>query len=271
MNDLPVCRTCAVQQPPGPPPDVCPICADDRQYVPATGQAWTTLAELRAEGHRGETEPLEPGITAIEIRPPVGIGQRALHVRTDAGTLLWDCTGYLDDDLVAAVAGLGGVDHIAVSHPHFYGVMVEWAHAFGATVWIPEADRSWVQRPDPALRWWSDEIVPLPGVRVIQCGGHFDGSAVAHVAAADGAGVLLVGDTATIPPDRRTFSFMRSYPNWLPLPPATVRRIVDRCTRYPFARAYGAWTHRAITVDAEATLRRSAERFITWAAGEPPP
>ena len=29
-------------------------------------------------------------------------------------------------------------------------------------------------------------------------------------------------------------------------PPATVRQIVERCTRYPFARAYGAWTHRAI-------------------------
>ena len=35
------CRTCAVEYA-EPLPDVCPICADERQYVPATGQAWTT-------------------------------------------------------------------------------------------------------------------------------------------------------------------------------------------------------------------------------------
>ena len=45
---------------------------------------------------------------------------------------------YIDDDLVGAVAELGGVGAIAISHPHFYGSMIEWAHAFGAPVYIPK-------------------------------------------------------------------------------------------------------------------------------------
>ena len=41
---MPICATCGVQ---GPGP-ACPICEDSRQYVPPTGQRWTTQAELQA-------------------------------------------------------------------------------------------------------------------------------------------------------------------------------------------------------------------------------
>lgn len=262
----PLCATCAVQQPPGPPPQVCPICADERQYVPRTGQRWTSLEDLRAEGHRHTLENLEPGLTGIAISPRVGIGQRPIHVRSGDVGVLWDCSGYLDDQIVAAVERLGGVDAIGISHPHFYGAMVEWAHAFDAQIWIPEADREWVQRPDPSIRYWTDEARVAPGVRLIQCGGHFDGSAVLHWEAVDGAGVVLVGDTATITSDRN-FSFMRSYPNLIPLPPAEVWTIAERIMRRPFARAYGGWSGVYIEADAQAALQRSADRYIAWATG----
>jgi hypothetical protein len=232
--------------------------------VPAGGQRWTTLTELRGEGHSLALQPLEDGLTAVELTPSFGIGQRALHIGTPKGGVLWDCVGYFDSGIVPALNELGGVSAIAVSHPHFYGAMVEWAQAFGAQVWLPEADRAWVQRHDPAIRWWADEHALNDTVRVIQCGGHFDGSAVLHWDGADGAGVLLVGDTATIVADRAHFSFMRSYPNLLPLPAATVRDIVARASRYPFARAYGAWTDRQITSGAQVELLSSAERFIRW-------
>ncbi len=164
-----ICRTCGVQQAPGAVVEVCPVCADDRQYVPPGGQRWTSLQELRDEGARCELAVVEPGVTAVNVRPRLGIGQRALHVRTGAGAVLWDCVGFIDDDVVAAIGELGGVDAIAVSHPHFYGAMVEWAHAFSAPIWIPEADRQWVQRPDPAVRHWSDEVEPVAGARLVQC------------------------------------------------------------------------------------------------------
>lgn len=264
------CRTCAVQYAltAGVPPR-CIICEDDRQYVGVGGQQWTTLAALREEGHRGELHDLEPGLTAVEVTPTLGIGQRALLVQTGNGNLLWDCVGYLDDDLVAAVAERGGIDAIAVSHPHFYGAIVEWSQAFGnAPIYLPTADRQWVVRQDTDVRWWSDEA-ELPGrTRLLQCGGHFDGSAALHWDGAAGEGVLLVGDTATVVADRRHVSFMRSYPNVVPLPPATVRQIVDVLTRYPAERIYGAWTHREILGGAGEALERSASRYIAWATGQ---
>jgi hypothetical protein len=52
--ELPICRTCGVQYDEAHfNPYECKICADERQYVGWDGQRWTTLAELRNEGHRG--------------------------------------------------------------------------------------------------------------------------------------------------------------------------------------------------------------------------
>src|SRR5207249_6571411 len=123
----------------------------------------------------------------------------------------------------------GGIAGIAMSHPHFYGARVEWSQAFeNASIHIPEADVERVQRSDPAVRPWSGSLEVLPGVTLVQCGGHFDGSAVLHWSAgAEGRGALLVGDTMTVVMDVRYVSFMRSYPNHIPLPAADVGMIVD--------------------------------------------
>ena len=105
-----VCRTCAVEQPDtSEPAAVCAICSDERQYVRPTGQQWTTLEELGAAGHRGTVAEVEPGLYGITIEPSVGIGQRALLIQTTSGNLLWDPTGYLDDDLVATIRQVGWV------------------------------------------------------------------------------------------------------------------------------------------------------------------
>lgn len=237
--------------------------------MPRGGQAWTTLPELRAEGHRGDVRDLEPGLVGVGVSPPVGIGQRALLAATAAGNVLWDCVGYLDETLIEAVRDRGGVAAIAVSHPHFYGAMVEWAHAFDAPIYLPSADREWVVRADADIRWWEDEVEVAPDVRVLRCGGHFAGSAVLHwPAAADGRGAVFVGDTATVVPDRRHVSFMRSYPNLVPLPAPAIERIVATMSRYPFERIYGAWWDREILVDGPAALRRSADRYLRHATGD---
>ena len=41
-----ICETCAVEH--SEQVDVCAICADERQWVPADGQHWTTLEQLSA-------------------------------------------------------------------------------------------------------------------------------------------------------------------------------------------------------------------------------
>ena len=264
-----MCRTCGVQQAPGErAPERCAICEDERQWVPPQGQQWTTLAELR-QGRRCEVRDLEPGLTGLGAEPPVGIGQRALLVQTAAGNLLWDCIGFIDDSGVEAVRARGGLHGIAMSHPHFYGVCVEWSRAFGgAPIHIPAADREWVMRPDPAVTYWQGSLRPLPGLTLIQCGGHFEGSAVLHWAeGAAGAGVLLTGDSITVTADRRYVTFMRSYPNLIPLSAKDVRRITASVEPYRFGRIYGGWWDRVIDRDAQGAIARSADRYIRWIEG----
>ena len=237
--------------------------------MPPQGQRWATLQELQAEGRRAEIRELEPGLTGIGADPAIGIGQRALLVQTAAGNILWDCLGFIDDAGVAAVRDRGGLSGIAMSHPHFYGVCVEWSQAFSnAPIFIPEADRRWVMRPDPAVRMWRGTFAPVAGLTLIQCGGHFEGSAVLHWSAgAEGRGALLTGDTLTVVADRRFVSFMRSYPNQIPLSASTIKGIVATVRPYRFDRVYGGWWDRVIDRDGAAAVERSADRYIRWIEG----
>src|SRR5437763_794764 len=262
-----ICVTCGVQQAPSATqPQRCPICEDERQYVPPGGQKWTTLDELVADGRRIELRELEPDLIGVGVGPSFGIGQRALLVRTRAGNFLWDCVGYIDQQAVDAIATSGGISGIAMSHPHFYGAMVEWSRAFGGcAIYISKADRQWVQRDDRAIIEWSGTHQPLPGLTLIQSGGHFDGSAVLHWAAgAGGKGALLVGDTITVMPDTRAVSFMRSYPNLIPLPAGEIRRIVASVQPYSFDRVYGGWWDRVTRRDGKSAVERSARRYLKW-------
>lgn len=262
-----ICRTCAVEH--AERPDVCAICADERQWVPASGQAWTTLAELAAAGERLVLEELEPDLFGLSSEPSVGIGQQAKIVRTPAGNLLWDPPGYVDDDAVERVRALGPVVAIAASHPHMFGVQVAWSRALGGVpVLVAEADAHWVARPDPVIETWTGEREVLPGVVLSQPGGHFPGSAVVHWAAgADGRGVLLSGDTIFANPDRTSVSFMRSYPNRIPLSAAVVLRVAEHVARRPFERLYNNFEG-VIPADAREVVLRSAQRHAAWVRGD---
>jgi glyoxylase-like metal-dependent hydrolase (beta-lactamase superfamily II) len=268
-----ICATCANHYPEATsPPEVCVICADERQWVPATGQRWTTAQELAAAGHRGEVREVEPGLLGVGVDPPVAIGQRALLVRTAEGNLLWDPPGYLDDAAVQAVRDAGGLTVVAASHPHFYGSVAEWSDRFGAEVLLAEPDARWLTRPPGRPpRTWSGSLAVLPGVTLVQCGGHFPGSAVAHWAeGADGGGVLLSGDTIFVTPGEDRVTFVRSAPNRLPLPERAVRRVVEAVRPYRFDRIYGGWWQPVLRRDAKAVVERSAGRYIQWLRGEVP-
>jgi glyoxylase-like metal-dependent hydrolase (beta-lactamase superfamily II) len=264
--DFWLCATCAVEH--ADKVDVCAVCADERQWVPAAGQQWTTLAELAAAGTRVEVTELEPDLFGLTATQKVGIGQTAKLVRTPSGNLLWDPIGFLDDDAVGRIRALGEVAAIVASHPHMYGVQVEWSRALGGVpVLVSEADEKWVARPDPAIRTWSGRLEVLPGVVLTQPGGHFPGSAVAHWTGADGKGVLLSGDTVFANPDRRTVAFMRSYPNHLPLSAAVTERVARALEEFDFDRLYGNFATR-VDADARAVVRRSADRHIGWVRGD---
>lgn len=261
-----ICRTCAVES--AQRPEVCPVCADERQWVPAGGQEWTTLDRLQAEGHGVAVRELEPDLFALTVSPGVGIAQESKLLRTPAGMLLWDPVGYLDDAAVAAVRALGDVVAVAASHPHMFGVQVEWSRALGGVpVLVAAPDAGWVQRPDPVVETWEGEREVLPGVVLSQPGGHFPGSAVVHWAAgADGRGVLLSGDTVFANPDG-TAAFMRSYPNRIPLSGAVALRVAEHVARRPFERLYNNFDG-VIRADATAVVRWSAQRHAAWCRGD---
>lgn len=265
-----ICRSCGVEHPlTAQPPAGCAICADDREDKVLHGPRWTTLEELRSAGHETRIEQLEPDLYGIRVVPRFGIGQRALLLCTPAGNLLWDPTGFLDAAAIERVQELGGAAFIIASHPHMYGVQVEWSRALGGVpVLVAEADRQWVQRQDPATDSWSGQQQLLPGVRLHTVGGHFPGSTVVHwEAGAQGRGVLLAGDTLYVNPDRRTVAFMRSYVNLYPLSAAVVQRIAAAATALEFDRLYSN-TGGTIEAGARDAVARSAARHVAWVRGD---
>ena len=262
MSTHHVCATCGVQfAATDDPPDWCPICEDERQYVGWKGQRWTTLDELRQTHHNVIRDDL--GLTGIGTEPSFAIGQRALLVRSPQGNLLWDCITVLDDETVEAIRKLGGIQAIAISHPHYYSSVVEWSRAFDAIVFLHEADRQWVMRPDPRIEHWRGPTRDLwDGMTLINAGGHFDGGTVLHFpAGAEGKGALLAGDIVNVAQDRRWVSFMYSFPNYIPLPARTIDRIVAAVEPFEFDRIYGAWWDRNVASEAKNAIRRSAERY----------
>jgi len=266
-----LCATCGLEYPdtPEPPAGACAICADERQYLPPDGQKWTTLAELQADRTATITE-IEPDLFGITIEPSVGIGHRPLIVRTPHGNVLWDAPGYLDDTMLNAIRDLGGLVAITSSHPHLTGMSVSISEALGGIpIWYGEDDREWVRRPSELIHFWRDRHEVVPGITLVQCGGHFAGSAVLHWAeGAEGRGVILTGDTIMVNPDPETVSFMRSYPNRLPLGERAVRTIVQRLQPLGWDRVYSGFHPGLMASNAKAHVTRSAARHIGWITGE---
>jgi glyoxylase-like metal-dependent hydrolase (beta-lactamase superfamily II) len=264
-----ICKTCGTQfAESAAPPSRCAICEDERQYVPPSGQQWTTLDELRAV-HRNSVRQYEDRLLGVGTTPSFAIGQRALLLRTAHGNFLWDCVSLLDDATIEIIKSLGGLRGIAISHPHYYTTMVEWSRAFGhVPIYLHAADRDWVMRPDSAIEYWDGAQKEIePGVMLIHCGGHFAGGTVLHwTAGTDDRGALLTGDILQVGPDSNV-SFMYSYPNLIPLPADSVRAIDDALASLVYDRIYGAWWDRQIHSDAKAAVARSVARYIQAITG----
>lgn len=268
--ELFICKTCGVQYPPSEElPSECKICNEERQYVDPNGQDWTTLSEMVTEEFQNEIKQDEPNLYSIHTTPEFAIGQTAYLVQTKGFNLLWDCITYLDNETKNKVNELGGIDAIALSHPHYYSTQVEWAEAFDVPIYIHEDDKEWVVRPSHYVHFWSGESLELEsGLVLHRLGGHYKGGAVLHWLDGDnGKGVLLTGDVIQVVADRKWVSFMYSYPNLIPLPPATVERMAEQVKPLPFNRLYNAF-HRIVQTDAANAVQRSAQRYIAAVRGE---
>ncbi|MGK9174369.1 MBL fold metallo-hydrolase [Yokenella regensburgei] len=256
-----LCKACGTSYAfQGSRPQQCQICQDARQFVPPEGQSWVDVP-LLLSSHTNSWQQHETSLLSLTTVPAFAIGQRAFLLRTPAGNILWDCITTLDEATRTLISALGGLHAIAISHPHFYTTMQDWAAAFGAPVYLHSSDSHWIMRESPHIRLWEGETLALAAdVTVMRLGGHFPGSCVLHWE--NDGGALFTGDTLQVTPGADAVSFMWSYPNLLPLPGPVVSDIADRLRAIRFNRLYGGFTGKEITGNADHIVQRSAQRYL---------
>ncbi|KAK9325147.1 beta-lactamase-like protein [Lipomyces orientalis] len=273
--DLPVCVTCGVQFGELTPPTTCPICDDPRQYVPASGQAWTTLRLLRESDKHYKNEikqdPEDPDLYSIFTVPQIAIGQRAMLMKTKNGkNILWDCITFIDDDTIDRVKALGGIDAIVISHPHFYSSHCEWAQVFKCPVYLAAPDKIWVMRLEPSVQHFFDNkrMKLAEDVEVVKVGGHFPGSLVlawkdTHLLVADSITVVASGlGQRERRPGTTSFTFMWSYPNMIPLDPDSIHGIWNAVKDLKFDRVHSGWWGRVVMPEAKKKVLDSAKIIV---------
>ena len=243
------------------PVENCKICEDERQYVPVSGQAWIGFDEL-TRSHTNKWQQHTPQLFSLKTVPSFAINQRAFLLRTPVGNVLWDCIANLDPATRTLIRALGGLSAIAISHPHYYTTMQDWAETFGAPIWLHAADRDWIMRDSPWIRLWEgEEHNVLPGISLLRLGGHFAGGTVLYQE--DGEGTIFAGDILQVTPGADAVSFMWSYPNMLPLSSETVSGITQRLKTVRFANLYGAFEGLNIIGNAHEIVQRSGGKYLS--------
>ncbi|KAI9701636.1 MAG: hypothetical protein M1820_006407 [Bogoriella megaspora] len=244
-NDgLLVCKTCGTQfdVPASQPLNGCRICDDPRQYVPPSGQAWTSLARARGEFSNHWVQD------SVDNRG-FGIGQRAFLLEASEGNVLWDCIALLDGPTVDFIHSKGGLKAICISHPHFYTTHLDWAKTFDCPVYIAAEDEEWCCRADVEgyrrlIKGTTEALTG--GITAVKLGGHFPGSLVLHW-----ENKLFIADTfIAVPsgkyhinrlPGTSSFAFMWSYPNMIPLGPQIMHQMWTRLKQFGFDTTFGAF------------------------------
>lgn len=119
MRQSKVCATCGTHYPLSGTYKVCPICNDDRQYIPEGGQRWTSTEELSSR-YSVRAHRLSENVYELEITPVFAIGQRAFLILSPQGNILWDCIPLLNEPIIGFIKAHGGLRAIAFSHPHYW-------------------------------------------------------------------------------------------------------------------------------------------------------
>lgn len=260
MNLKPICTACGTQY--LNPDDwiQCPICLDDRQYIPEQGQTWTNLVELSIK-HKVATKKITESIYELKTVPGFAIGQRALLILSPGGNILWDCIALLDDATIEFIKSKGELKAIAFSHPHYYSTMNDWAKIFDCPIYIHEKDAEWIYYKTEYLKLWSgDEHELWDGITIYNVGGHFPGSCVLRLP--DSNGTLLTGDTFYLSPHLKHLAIMYSYPNRIPLPLNEIHRIKEFMEPIEFDSMFGFYDYQNIYSGAKELLNVSLGRYL---------
>lgn len=262
MKNQIICSTCGTYFPTATAPELCPVCNEERQYIPVTGQSWTALVDLHRQ-HSVKINKIKHNLYEIDIIPLFAIGQRALLLVSDSGNILWDCIPMLDEVTIEFIKSKGGLKAIAFSHPHYYSNMNDWAAAFNCPVYIHENDAEHiVQKGDHINLWKGEELELWDGIKIMLIGGHFAGSSILHVPFLSKEGSIFCGDTIFLSPSKKHFSVMRSYPNRIPLPLSEIRRIKKKMESVMMDTFYGYIKTQNLDTDVRRIFEESMERYL---------
>ncbi|MGE5107313.1 MAG: hypothetical protein ACM3H8_07200 [Sphingobacteriales bacterium] len=262
MKHQVICSTCGTYYPADKVPEICPICMDDRQYIPPTGQSWTK-EEMLLLRHSIKINKIQDRLYEMEVNPIFAIGQRALLVLSPEGNVLWDCIPLLDEATIEFIKSKGGLKAIAFSHPHYYSNMNDWAETFDCPVCIHENDAENIQVKGEHIKLWKgDELALWDGIKIMLIGGHFEGSSILHVPFLSKEGTILCGDTLFLSPSKKHFSILRSYPNRIPLPLSEMKRLKERFDGIPFDSFFGYISTQNLNENVKKVFAESMERYF---------
>ncbi|KAI2628095.1 beta-lactamase-like protein [Hypomontagnella submonticulosa] len=277
-----ICTTCGTQFPTSNRRELttCFICDDPRQFTPPTGQSFTTLDAIR-QSAKNKCIPIsgDDRFMAIFTEPKIGIGQRAILIRTPRGNVLWDCITLIDDETIHLINDMGGLKAIVISHPHFYSTHVEWARTFNCPVYLAAEDKQWTTQSSAHQVFIEETELDLQidgassGIMVLKLGGHFPGSLVSlydeHLFIADtlmttpaGLGnwdTDAVGTARSRPAGMNSYSFMWSIPNMIPLAPEDMQRMWSILKKYDFSSTHGGFVPMDIVKTVPEMKRRVLE------------
>ncbi|KAL9111968.1 MAG: hypothetical protein Q9227_003588 [Pyrenula ochraceoflavens] len=262
---------------------------DPRQFVPPSGQAFTTLAEMRRDGYKNKwkQDDVEKDVWSVWTEPKFAIGQRAVLLTTPHGNVLWDCITFLDQETVDKILTHGPLTAIIISHPHYYTTHADWSTTFShCPIYTSSLDSSWLSRPAPAPAsshtFLTSPLTPiLPSITALIVGGHFAGSLCLHY-----EDKLFVADTLVTVPSahnpsspgevaRRaevtgrkeggsrneqightSYAFMYSIPNMIPLSPREMVRMWGVLGRVEWRTTFGAFVGSEVRCDGTLEGRR---------------
>lgn len=263
MNQKKICTSCSTQFSSGNnTPELCPICNDDRQYIPEKGQTWTNLNEL-SNSYSVIAKKINDNLYELKMAPSFAIGQRALLVLAPGGNILWDCVALLNEPTIEFIKSKGGLKAIAFSHPHYYSTMNEWAEVFGCPIHIHQSDEQWIMNKSSHVSLWSGIEKQLwDDIRIINIGGHFPGSSILHIPFLSPEGAVLCSDTFAISPSKKHMAIMHSYPNRIPLPLHEIQRIKKQMHLLQFDTMHGFEDYQNIYSNAKEILENSLAKYV---------
>lgn len=154
-------------------------------------------------------------------------------------------------------------------------------------LYINALDKEWYARTasiqgDEVIFWRGTQRLSA-NITLVECGGHFPGSAVLHWdragepltseadARAPDSGLLLVADTVMVQPAQKGFTFMWSYPNMIPLHPSDVLRIQQILSEYDYDSVSGTWPDRWVRTGAKRVFDESVETYLSATGWERAP